>query len=68
LQHPAILSSRPHRVGTHNCLSIHLSDHAGKTLDLLITLTGNTIWPDKEEYATGARWYSNLPDATDMLW
>jgi|SRR5471030_1927726 len=45
LQHPVMLSSRPHRVGTRNSLSIHLSDHAGKTLDLLITLTGNTVWP-----------------------
>ncbi|NDL64260.1 hypothetical protein [Acerihabitans arboris] len=68
LQHPIIVSVRPHRVGMRNCLSVHLSDHAGKALDLLITLTGNTVWPDDEEYARGARWYINLPDATDMLW
>ena len=68
LQQPVILSVLPHRVGTKNCLSVHLSDRENKTLDLLITITGNTVWPDDEEYARGARWYINLPDATDMLW
>jgi hypothetical protein len=68
LQQPVILSVLPHRVGSKNCLSVHLSDCESKTLDLLITLTGNTVWPDDEEYARGARWYINLPDATDMLW
>ncbi len=68
LQHPVTLSVLPHRVGTQSCLSVHLSDSKSHTLDLLITLTGNTVWPDKEEYARGARWYINLPDATDMLW
>lgn len=47
---------------------MHLSDSESNTLDLLITLTGNTVWPDEEEYAQGTRWYINLPDATDMLW
>ncbi|MEA9393539.1 hypothetical protein SJI19_23925 [Acerihabitans sp. TG2] len=52
LQHPVMLSARPHRIGTRNCWSVHLSDNAGKMLDLLITLTGNTIWP--VEQAAGA--------------
>ncbi|MCB5303571.1 hypothetical protein [Yersinia bercovieri] len=65
---PLTLSLRPHRVGLLNCLSLHLSDRAGATLDLLITLTGNTVWPDDNEYARGVRWYINVPDATDMMW
>jgi len=68
LQHPVIVSIRPHRVGIRNCVAIHMSDSEGKGLDLLITLTGNTVWPDEEEYSRGARWYINLPDATDMMW
>lgn len=68
LQQPVIVSIRPHRVGVRNCLSIHMGDNEGKGLDLLITLTGNTVWPDEDEYARGARWYINLPDATDMMW
>ncbi|WJV56233.1 hypothetical protein PCO85_22905 (plasmid) [Prodigiosinella aquatilis] len=34
----------------------------------MITLAGNTVWPDDNEYARGARWYINVPDATDMMW
>lgn len=68
LQSPALLSMRPHRVGSLNCLSVHLKDNAGGTLDLLVTITGNTVWPDHNEYARGARWYINVADATDMMW
>ncbi|AUH01879.1 hypothetical protein CWC46_19975 [Prodigiosinella confusarubida] len=68
LHSPMTLSIRPHRVGMLNCLSIHLGGKAGTTLDLLITLAGNTVWPDDNEYARGARWYINVPDATDMMW
>ncbi|MDR3430748.1 MAG: hypothetical protein P4L95_02380 [Rouxiella aceris] len=65
---PLAMSMRPHRVGMRNCLSLHLSNNIGVTLDLLITLTGNTVWPDDNEYAKGTRWYVNLTDATDMMW
>ncbi|HEY3592202.1 MAG TPA: hypothetical protein VGL07_19360 [Buttiauxella sp.] len=68
LLQPALLSMRPHRVGSLNCVSVHLNNNAGATLDLLITITGNTVWPDDNEYARGARWYLNVADATDMMW
>ncbi|MBU9839289.1 hypothetical protein J1780_04895 [Rahnella aceris] len=68
LQTPALLSMRPHRVGSLNCVSVHLKDNAGATLDLLITITGSTVWPDDNEYVRGARWYINVADATDMMW
>ncbi|WP_409160590.1 hypothetical protein [Pectobacterium sp. B2J-2] len=65
---PAQLSVLPHRVGNRCCVSVHVSDLAGKTLDLLITVAGNTLWPDDNEYARGVRWYINVSDATDMMW
>lgn len=68
LQSPVLLSMRPHRVGSLNCVSVHLKDNTGATLDLLITITGNTVWPDDNEYVRGARWYINVADATDMMW
>ena len=68
LQSPSLLSMRPHRVGLLNCVSVHLKDNTRATLDLLITITGNTAWPDDNEYARGVRWYINVVDATDMMW
>jgi len=68
LHSPVTLSMRPHRVGLLNCLSLHLSDSTGATLDLLITIAGNTVWPEDHEYARGVRWYINVADATDMMW
>ncbi|UUE35793.1 hypothetical protein L0Y23_18425 [Pectobacterium aroidearum] len=65
---PAQLSVLPHRVGNRCCVSVHISDPTGKALDLLITVAGNTVWPDDNEYARGVRWYINVSDATDMMW
>ncbi|WGC20709.1 hypothetical protein NFL61_01835 [Enterobacter ludwigii] len=68
LDHPVLLSVYPHRVGRRSCVSVHLCDVNGKTLDILITVTGNTLWPGEQEYQSGLRWNICVPDATDMLW
>ncbi|BDG86416.1 hypothetical protein GL381_07785 [Salmonella enterica] len=68
LEHPVLLSVYPHRVGRRSCLAVHLSDVHEKTLDILITVTGNTLWPGEQEYRSGLRWNICVPDATDMMW
>ncbi len=68
LKHPVLLSVYPHRVGRRSCVAVHLSDVHEKSLDILITVTGNTLWPGEQEYRSGLRWNICVPDATDMLW
>lgn len=68
LEHPVLLSVYPHRVGRRSCLAVHLSDVHERTLDILITVTGNTLWPGEQEYRSGLRWSICVPDATDMMW
>lgn len=68
LEHPVLLSVYPHRVGRRSCVAVHLSDVHEKTLDILITVTGNTLWPGEQEYRSSLRWNICVPDATDMLW
>ncbi|AUX71581.1 hypothetical protein [Erwinia pyrifoliae] len=68
LEKPVLLSVYPHRVGRRSCVAVHLSDVQDKTLDILVTVTGNTLWPGESEYRTGIRWNICVPDATDMLW
>ncbi|ABX70662.1 hypothetical protein ICQ89_001746 [Salmonella enterica] len=68
LEQPVLLSVYPHRVGRRSCVAVHLSDVHEKTLDILITVTGNTLWPAEQEYRSGIRWNICVPDATDMLW
>lgn len=65
---PVLLSVYPHRVGRRSCLAIHLTDAREKTQDILITVTGNTLWPDERDYREGIRWHICVPDATDMWW
>ncbi|APG19843.1 hypothetical protein A3780_20605 [Kosakonia radicincitans] len=65
---PVLLSVYPHRVGRRSCLAIHLTDAREKSLDILITVTGNTLWPDDRDYRDGVRWHICVPDATDMMW
>lgn len=68
LDRPVLFSVYPHRVGRRSCLAVHLRDGDEKTLDILITVTGNTLWPGEQEYRSGLRWHICVPDATDMLW
>ncbi|AXF77495.1 hypothetical protein LU631_21200 [Erwinia tracheiphila] len=68
LEKPVLLSAYPHRVGRRSCLAVHLEDSRGRTPDILITVTGNTLWPGEGEFRTGIRWNICVPDATDMQW
>lgn len=68
LDKPVLLSAYPHRMGRRSCLAVHLNDARGGMLDILITVTGNTLWPGDAEFRTGIRWNICVPDATDMLW
>ena len=68
LAQPVLHSVYPHRVGRRSCLAVHLSDMHGKKLDILITVTGNTVWPGEGDYSSSVRWNICVPDATDMLW
>lgn len=68
LEKPVIYSLYPHRVGRRCCISLHLGDAQGKTLDILLTITGNISWPTEADYKSGIRWHICVPDATDMMW
>lgn len=68
LDKPVLLSVYPHRVGRRSCVAVHLADAHEKTLDILITVTGNTLWPNEAEFGASLRWNICVPDATDMLW
>ncbi|MCW0346335.1 hypothetical protein NB703_004428 [Pantoea ananatis] len=68
LEHPLLVSVYPHRVGRRSCTAVHLSGANNSALDILITVTGNTLWPTESDYRTGIRWNICVPDATDMLW
>ncbi|NQE78234.1 hypothetical protein [Pantoea ananatis] len=68
LEHPLLVSVYPHRVGRRSCTAVHLSGANNRALDILITVTGNTLWPTEGDYRTGIRWNICVPDATDMLW
>ncbi|PTA87247.1 hypothetical protein CWM66_27265 [Kosakonia sp. H7A] len=68
LETPFLLSVYPHRVGRRSCVAVHLTDENEKKLDILITVTGNTLWPGEAEFRNGLRWNVCVPDATDLLW
>lgn len=68
LERPVLQSVYPHRVGRRSCVAVHLTDMNEKALDILITVTGNTLWPNTTEFSTGLRWNICVPDATDMMW
>lgn len=68
LHKPVLLSVFPHRIGRRSCVAVNLTDAGGKKLDILITVTGNTLWPGEAEFEGNLRWNICVPDATDMLW
>nr|WP_310615739.1 hypothetical protein [Pantoea cypripedii] len=68
LERPVLLSVYPHRIGRRSCVAVHLTDVNEKALDILITVTGNALWPNESEFRSGLRWNICVPDATDLLW
>ncbi|HDZ2453992.1 TPA: hypothetical protein RSR67_002812 [Klebsiella pneumoniae] len=68
LEKPVLFSVYPHRIGRRSCVAVHLTDVNEKKLDILITVTGNTLWPGEAEFRNSLRWNICVSDATDLLW
>ncbi|MCX8966325.1 acetyltransferase [Erwinia psidii] len=67
LSGPITLTAHPHRIGGHTSVALHLKDRLGRCIDVLVTMSGNTLWPQPEEY-DHPRWYITVPDAADMVY
>ncbi len=48
-------------------MALHLEGRLGRCIDVLITVTGSTLWPQPEEY-DHPRWYVTVPDAADVVY
>ncbi len=64
---PIQLTVHPHRIGSRTCVALHLEGRLGRCIDALITVAGNTLWPQQEEY-DHPRWYITVPDAADVVY
>ncbi|WP_447870052.1 acetyltransferase [Serratia fonticola] len=61
------LTAHPHRIGGRSSVALHLEGRLGRFIDVLITVTGSTLWPQPEEY-DHPRWYITVPDAADVVY
>ncbi|MBH3017842.1 acetyltransferase [Serratia ureilytica] len=61
------LTVHPHRIGSRISVALHLEGRMGRCIDVLITVTGSTLWPLPEEY-DHPRWYITVPDAADVVY
>ncbi|CAI1023032.1 Uncharacterised protein [Serratia proteamaculans] len=64
---PVTLTAHPHRIGSRTSVALHLEGRLGRCIDVLITVTGSTLWPLPEEY-DHPRWYVTVPDAADAVY
>ncbi|CAI1876006.1 Uncharacterised protein [Serratia quinivorans] len=64
---PVTLTAHPHRIGSRTSVALHLEGRLGSCIDVLITVTGSTLWPLPEEY-DHPRWYVTVPDAADVVY
>lgn len=64
---PVTLTVHPHRIGSCTSVALHLEGRLGRCIDLLVTVTGSTLWPQPEAYAH-PRWYITVPDAADVVY
>jgi hypothetical protein len=60
-------SRHPHRIGSRTSVALHLEGRLGCCIDVLITVAGNTRWPQPDEYRH-PRWYVTVPDAADVVY
>ncbi|CAI0967047.1 acetyltransferase [Serratia quinivorans] len=67
LSGPVSLTTHPHRIGSRSSVALHLEGRLGSCIDVLITVNGNTLWPELEEYKH-PRWYVTVPDAADVVY
>ncbi|AHY05298.1 acetyltransferase [Serratia plymuthica] len=64
---PVQLTAHPHRIGSRTSVALHLEGRLGRCIDVLITVTGSTLWPQPDEYSH-PRWYVTVPDAADVVY
>ncbi|WJV38590.1 acetyltransferase [Raoultella terrigena] len=64
---PVTLTAHPHRIGSRTSVALHLEGRLGRCIDVLVTVTGSTLWPLPEEY-DHPRWYVTVPDAADVVY
>jgi len=64
---PVQLTTHPHRIGSRTSVALHLEGRLGRCIDVLITVTGSTLWPQPDEYSH-PRWYVTVPDAADVVY
>ncbi|QXX02507.1 MULTISPECIES: acetyltransferase [Enterobacterales] len=64
---PVRMTCHPHRVGLSSSVAIYLEGKLKQAVNILITVTGQTSWPQEEEYAH-PRWYITVPDSADLVY
>ncbi|MGP0838089.1 acetyltransferase [Serratia sp. CY85251] len=64
---PVRFTVHPHRIGSRTSVALHLEGRLGQSIDVLITVTGITRWPQPDEYSH-PRWYLTVPDAADVVY
>lgn len=67
LSAPVTLTVHPHRIGGRTSVALHMEGRLGRCIDLLVSVGGNTLWPELEEY-NHPRWYITVPDTADMVY
>ncbi|GJK49701.1 hypothetical protein TUM17560_20780 [Serratia marcescens] len=67
LSGPVRFTAHPHRIGSRTSVALHLEGRLGRCVDVLITVAGNTLWPQPDEYSH-PRWYVTVPDAADVVY
>lgn len=67
LSGPIQLTAHPHRIGSCTSVALHLEGGLGRCIDVLITVTGSTLWPQPDDY-NHPRWYITVPDAADAVY
>ncbi|SMG55114.1 hypothetical protein [Cedecea sp. NFIX57] len=64
---PVCFTCHPHRVAQRCSVALHAEGQGGGSIDLLVTVSGQTRFPEEGEYAR-PRWYLTVPDATDLVY
>ncbi|MBH2547603.1 acetyltransferase [Serratia marcescens] len=64
---PVTLTAHPHRIGSRTSVALHLEGRLGRYIDVLLTVTGSTLWPQPDDY-NHPRWYITVPDAADAVY
>jgi len=64
---PVCFTCHPHRVAQRCSVALHAEGQGGGSIDLLVTVSGQTRFPGEDEYAR-PRWYLTVPDAADLVY